>query len=353
MIALHSHTGNVILRRPTFLTITTNKMDKMIARFPAQLEEALGIAEKVQLKKHAAPFRSIFISGLGGSGIGGGFVQDFVRGVCKLPIVVSKGYQAPNWVNKHTLAICSSYSGNTEETLSTFEQLLGTGAKIVCIASGGKLIELAQKHGLDYVQVPSGWSSPRACMGYSIVAQLGILRSAKLIPGKLFGQVAAAKKLLVKDSAAIQKSARKIAGFLAGKTPVIYVADQMESVAVRWRQQINENAKMLCWHHALPEMNHNELVGWRDQRPDVAVIWLRNRDDFQRTAIRMDINKDIVEHYTQTSIEVWSKGKSLIEKAFYLVHLGDWMSFYLSELHQVDATEIKVIDFLKAELAKV
>ena len=179
------------------------------------------------------------------------------------------------------------------------------------------------------------------------------MRSAKLIPGKLFGQVAAAKKLLVKDSAAIQKSARKIAGFLAGKTPVIYVADQMESVAVRWRQQINENAKMLCWHHALPEMNHNELVGWRDQRPDVAVIWLRNRDDFQRTAIRMDINKDIVEHYTQTSIEVWSKGKSLIEKAFYLVHLGDWMSFYLSELHQVDATEIKVIDFLKAELAKV
>ena len=266
---------------------------------------------------------------------------------------MSKGYQAPNWINKHTLAICSSYSGNTEETLSTFEQLLGSGAKIVCIASGGKLIELAKQHGLDYVQVPTGWSSPRACMGYSIVAQLGILRSAKLIPGKLFGQVAAAKKLLVKDSAAIQKSARKIAGFLAGKTPVIYVADQMESVAVRWRQQINENAKMLCWHHALPEMNHNELVGWRDQRPDVAVIWLRNRDDFQRTAIRMDINKDIVEHYTQTSIEVWSKGKSLIEKAFYLVYLGDWMSYYLAEIRDVDPVEIKVIDYLKGELAKV
>jgi glucose/mannose-6-phosphate isomerase len=328
-------------------------MDKMIARFPAQLEEALGIAEKVQLKKHNAPFRTIFISGLGGSGIGGGFVQDFVRSTCKLPVVVSKGYSAPNWINKHTLAICSSYSGNTEETLSTFEHLLGTGAKVVCIASGGKLIELAKQHGLDYVQVPSGWSSPRACMGYSIVAQLGILRAAKLIPGKLFNNVAAAQKLLIKDQASIQKSARKIAGFLAGKTPVVYIADQMEAVAVRWRQQINENAKMLCWHHVLPEMNHNELVGWRDQRPDVAVIWLRNRDDFQRTAVRMDINKDIVEHYTQTSIEVWSKGKSLIEKAFYLVHLGDWMSFYLAELHKVDPTEIKVIDFLKGELAKV
>jgi glucose/mannose-6-phosphate isomerase len=328
-------------------------MDKMIARFAAQLAEALEIAQKIELKKHSAPYRSVFISGLGGSGIGGGFVQDFVRSTCKLPLVVSKGYHAPAWVNKHTLAICSSYSGNTEETLSTLEQLRSTGAKIVCIASGGRLIEIAKSQGLDYVQVPSGWSSPRACLGYSVVAQLGVLRAAKLIPGKLLNHVAAAQKLLARDQASIQKHARKIAGFLQGKTPVLYIADHMEAVAVRWRQQINENAKMLAWHHVVPEMNHNELVGWRDQRPDVAVVWLRNHDDYARNALRMDINKEIVEHYTQTSIQVLSKGKSLIEKALYLVHLGDWVSFYLSELRNVDATEIKVIDFLKGELAKV
>jgi glucose/mannose-6-phosphate isomerase len=328
-------------------------MDKMIARFPAQLAEALEIAQKIELKKHNAPYRSVFISGLGGSGIGGGFVQDFVRSTCKLPVVVSKGYHAPTWVNKHTLAICSSYSGNTEETLSTLEQLRGTGAKIVCIASGGRLIEIAKSQGFDYVQVPSGWSSPRACLGYSVVAQLGVLRAAKLIPGKLLNNVAAAQKLLARDQASIQKHARKIAGFLQGKTPVLYVADHLEAVAVRWRQQINENAKMLCWHHALPEMNHNELVGWRDQRPDVAVVWLRNHDDYTRTALRMDITKEVVEHYTQTSIQVVSKGKSLIDKALYLVHLGDWVSLYLAELRNVDATEIKVIDFLKGELAKV
>jgi glucose/mannose-6-phosphate isomerase len=328
-------------------------MEKMIARFPAQLEEALQIAAGTQLQKHSAPLRSVFISGLGGSGIGGGFVQDFVRGHCKLPVVVSKGYHAPAWVNKHTLAICSSYSGNTEETLSTFEQLRGTGAKIVCIASGGKLIEKAKAAGYDYVQLPGGWSSPRACMGYSIVAQLGVLRAARLIPGKLLQNVGAAQKLLAKDQAAIQKTARKIAGFLQGKTPVLYTADHMEAVALRWRQQINENAKMLCWHHVVPEMNHNELVGWRDQRPDLAVLWLRNRNDYARTAIRTDINKDIVEHYTQTSIELWSKGKSLIEQAFYLVNVGDWVSVYLAELRQVDPVEIKVIEFLKSELEKV
>jgi glucose/mannose-6-phosphate isomerase len=328
-------------------------MDKMIARFPAQLAEALEIAQTITLKKHTSPLRTVFISGLGGSGIGGGFVQDFVRSHCKLPVVVSKGYQAPAWVNKHTLAICSSYSGNTEETLSTLEQLHGTGAKIVCIASGGKLIELAKKHGYDYVQVPGGWSSPRACLGYSVVAQLGVFRAAKLIPGKLLSNVGSAQKLLTRDQASIQKHARKIAGFLLGKTPVLYTADHAEAVAVRWRQQINENAKMLCWHHVIPEMNHNELVGWRDQRPDVAVIWLRNHDDYPRTAIRTDINKDIVEHYTQTSIEVFSKGKSQIEKALWLVHLGDWVSVYLAELRNVDPVEIKVIDFLKGELAKV
>lgn len=328
-------------------------MNKMIARFPEQLEEALHIAEKVSLKKHTAPFRSVFISGLGGSGIGGNFVQEFVRPYCKIPVVVSKGYSAPSWINKHTLAICSSYSGNTEETLSTFEQLLGTGAKVVCVASGGKLIELAKSHGLDYVQLPTGWSSPRACLGYSVVAQLGVLRAAGLIPLKLFTQVNNARKMLNKEDADIQKRAKKIAGFLADKNPVLYIADHMEAVGVRWRQQINENAKMLAWHHVLPEMNHNELVGWRNNRPDVAVVWLRNRDDFQRTAVRMDISKEIVEHFTSASIEVWSKGKTQIEKAFYLVYLGDWMSYYLAEIRDVDPVEIKVIDYLKGELGKV
>ena len=196
-------------------------MNKMIARFPEQLGEALELAEKISLNKHAASFRSIFISGLGGSGIGGGFVQDFVRTACKLPVVVSKGYHAPAWVNKHTLAICSSYSGNTEETLSTFEQLLGTGAKIVCIASGGKLIELAKKHGLDYVQLPGGWSSPRACLGYSVVAQLGVLRAAKLIPGKILGSVKAAQKLLERGLIQTRGLAQPVNESLpAGRTPL-------------------------------------------------------------------------------------------------------------------------------------
>jgi glucose/mannose-6-phosphate isomerase len=326
----------------------------MIARFPAQLREALALAQTVEISKPKAPIRTIFISGLGGSGIGGTFVAEFIKTHCKVPVVVSKGYDAPAWINRNTLVLCSSYSGNTEETLSTLAQIQGTGAKIVCIASGGKLIEIAQKEGYDHVRVPSGWSSPRACLGYSIVAQMSVLQALKLIPKALLGkQMPAALNLLEKESEPIKKSAHKIAAFVHGKTPVIYTADHAEAVAVRWRQQINENAKMLCWHHVLPEMNHNELVGWRDQRPDVAVVWLRHRDEHARTAVRTDICKEIVEHYTKTSIEVWSKGRTAIERAMYFVHLGDWVSAYLADLRQVDPVEIKVIDFLKAELGKL
>lgn len=328
-------------------------MDKMIARFPQQLAEALEIAKSVSIHKHTSPIRTVLVSGLGGSGIGGNFVQDLVGSECKVPIVVNKGYDAPHWANKNTLAICSSYSGNTEETVQVFEQLRATGAKIVCVSSGGKLLDLAKKHELDYVQVPGGWSSPRACLGYSIVAQLAVLRGAKLIGGRIFRQIEAARKLLVRDQADIQKRAQKLAGFLADKTPVLYCADTTEAVAVRWRQQINENAKMLCWHHVLPEMNHNELVGWRAERPDVAVIWLRHRDDYERTAVRMNIIKEIVEHFSGASIEVYSKGKSVAEKMLYLVHLGDWTSLYLAHVRQVDPVEIKVIEYLKNELAKI
>ena len=110
---------------------------------------------------------------------------------------------------------------------------------------------------------------------------------------------------------------------------------------------------MLCWHHVIPEMNHNELVGWRLNRPDLAVVWLRNRNDNARTAVRMNINKEIIEHFTHTSIELYSKGKSLPEQIMYLVHLGDWTSFFLAQARGVDPVEIKVIDFLKSELAKV
>jgi glucose/mannose-6-phosphate isomerase len=137
------------------------------------------------------------------------------------------------------------------------------------------------------------------------------------------------------------------------QTPVIYVANGFEGVAVRFRQQINENSKMLCWHHVVPEMNHNELLGWRTNVDDLAVVYFRNKSDYERNQIRMDINKKVITKFTENITEIWSKGDSLIENSLYHINLGDWVSWYLSEMNNVDAIEIDVINFLKGELGKI
>jgi len=328
-------------------------MDQLISRFPEQLMEALEIGEQAEIREHDKAIHKVYVAGLGGSGIGADFVKEFIRSESPIPYTTGKGYNIPQYVDEHTLAICSSYSGNTEETLNAFKQMQQTGAKIVIISSGGQLIATAKEKGYDYIQVPGNWASPRACLGYSIIQQLFVMHKLGFIDGSFKQEMRAAVDLIKFDAETIHKSAKQVAERIYTKKPVIYVTDRMEAVAVRLRQQINENAKMLCWHHVVPEMNHNELVGWTEQQDDLAVIYLRNRDDYKRNQIRIDINQEIIAKYTDTIIEIYSKGTSLIEKAIYLVHLGDWISWYLSVHKGADAIEIKVIDFLKSELSKV
>ncbi|HMV25171.1 MAG TPA: bifunctional phosphoglucose/phosphomannose isomerase [Saprospiraceae bacterium] len=328
------------------------RMDSLVERFVPQLREALEIGKNAVIRPTAEEIRNVFLSGLGGSGIGGNFVQDFVREELKIPFVVGKSYEIPAFVGAGTLAIASSYSGNTEETLSALDKMLTTGARVVCVASGGKLIDIAKEKGLDYIKVPDNWPSPRACLGYSIVQQLYILHKLGLISERATESINSAAMLLEVEADDIRKKASMIAEMLHGKTPVIYINDRMEAAAIRLRQQINENAKMLCWHHVIPEMNHNELVGWRTKNDNLAVIILRNKNDHARNQVRIDINKEIIGNYTNTLIEVYSKGSNLVEQMLYFVNLGDWISVYLAELRKVDSIEVKVIDFLKDELAR-
>ena len=327
-------------------------MYEVIAAFPTQLREAVEIGKSALITKSPFPIRHVLVTGLGGSGMGANVVMDLLGSTLRVPMAVNKDYYLPGYVNKNTLLIASSYSGNTEETVMALQQGIGSGAKIVCVTSGGKMAKIANNHGLDLVLLPAG-RPPRGCLGYSMVQQMFILHKLGLMGKTLLSDIEKAAELLEKEMDGIQALAQKYANKWHQKLPILYAPEGYGSVGIRWRQQINENSKMLCWHHVIPEMNHNELVGWRNNCPDVAVVWLRNRDDFQRTSVRMDINKEIVEHFTASSIEVWSKGKTAVEKAFYLVHLGDWMSLYLAELRNVDPVEIKVIDYLKGELAKV
>ncbi len=326
-------------------------MNELIAGFSKQLAEAIQIGEKSHLKKHDSVIQNVLISGLGGSGIGGTIVSQITAKEATLPISVSKGYFLPAHVNNNTLVIISSYSGNTEETIQTLDEALSKKAKIVCITSGGKIADTAKKHNLDLIIIP-GEMPPRSCLGFSMTQLFFILNFFQVIPENFKNDLKSAITLIDTDEKNITSLAKEIAQKLAGKIPVIYATTYKEGIAVRLRQQINENAKMLCWHHVFPEMNHNELVGWREKNENLAVILFRDSNDYSRNNTRFDICKDVISKYTSTLIEINAKGNSDIEKAIYLIHLGDWMSSFLAEIKGIDATEVKIIDHLKSELAK-
>jgi glucose/mannose-6-phosphate isomerase len=327
------------------------KMDDLIANFTNQLKRAVEIGESARLKKNKVPFRNVLVSGLGGSGIGGTIISNVLRDDISIPIIVNKEYQIPAFVNESTLVIISSYSGNTEETLTAMMQALKKGAHVVCITSGGLVKEYAELNKIDVIQIDGGMP-PRSCLGLSFVQLLYVLHYLDLIKDGFKANLKKAVDRLDSEQDEIRQIARSYATRLHGKIPVIYSDAAYEGVSIRFRQQINENSKMLCWHHVLPEMNHNELVGWVEQNDNIAVIFLRNNNDFERNQERMEFTKQVVKTFAGDVMELYSKGDTDIERSLYLVHACDWISYYLSELHEVDAIEVNVITKLKNKLAE-
>ncbi len=327
-------------------------MKNLVQQFPVQLKEAIAIGEAAKITPSGAPIHNVVITGLGGSGIGGTILSEVVSGQCPVPIVVNKDYFLPSFVNENTVVIVSSYSGNTEETLEAMEMALKKKAKVVCVTSGGKVAEMATANKLDQIIIPGGMP-PRSCLGYSLTQLFFVLHGLQLIDDTFKGQLRVSLNRMENEAAAIQSEAMQLTEFLYTKLPVIYAGDGYNGVATRFRQQINENSKMLCWHHILPEMNHNELVGWAEQHPECAVVFLRNETDYFRTQARIEISKEIIGQRTPHIREVWSKGDSQLERSLYLIHLTDWASCFLADKKSIDAVEVNVINHLKGSLAKL
>ena len=327
-------------------------MNDYINDFTNHLREAMEIGNASKLNKSDKKFSNILICGLGGSGIGGTIVNDIVSPLSNIPILATKDYSIPNFVDENTLVIASSYSGNTEETIYALEKCQKRNAEICIITSGGKLKNIAEENNYNHIVIPGG-QPPRAMFGYAFTELFFVLNHYGIIDDSFKSDFSKSISLLDSEKENIQKEAMELAKKMYQKTPVIYVANGFEGVAIRFRQQINENSKMLCWHHVVPEMNHNELLGWRTNVNDLAVVYFRNKSDFERNQIRMDINKKVISEFTTNITEIWSKGESKIANTLYHISLGDWVSWYLSEMNNVDAIEIDVINFLKGELGKV
>ncbi|NND77299.1 MAG: bifunctional phosphoglucose/phosphomannose isomerase [Flavobacteriales bacterium] len=326
-------------------------MKELIQEFPKHLLDSLELGASIRFKPHRKQIRNIVIAGLGGSGIGGTIVSDILAGSCDIPIQVYNDYNIPAFVNKRTLFLACSYSGNTEETINAIGQAISSGAEVAVLTSGGFLQRIAEEKELNHIIIPSGYP-PRSAFGLSSVAIFYILYKYVLIKGFFIQQIETVAHYLQEHQEEITAQAKELASKLKGSVPIIYADAKYEGVAIRLRQQINENSKMLCWHHVFPEMNHNELVGWAGASNIFSVIMFKTADMHGRTKIRMDLAKEIFSEYTDKVFEVEAKGDTQLHMAYYLIHFGDWLSYFLSQENQVDPVEVNVIDKLKSELAK-
>lgn len=328
------------------------EMSRLIGEFPANLTEALEIAAKISIQAPEYTIHNVVICGMGGSGIGGRIVSQWLADDLSVPVGFCQDYELPAYVNKHSLVIASSYSGNTEETLISLETAIQKGAKIVAVTSGGKLAEICRENGFDYVLVPGG-NPPRTALAFSIVQLVAIFNRLGMCADERLAEIKRAQGLLVTEQDHIRAEAKELAEALKDKIPVVYATSEYEGLTIRARQQFNENAKKLCISHALPEMNHNELVGWGGGDSRFGVLFLNTLDLNARNQKRLEITLDRIGKKTETLLTLEAKGNSRIEKTIYLNNVIDWTSLYIAELNQVDSIEIEIIDHLKGSLAKL
>ncbi len=335
-------------------------------QFPQQCREALEITNAFtgRLPAVTKP-ANVVITGLGGSAIGSDLAASLAAVGGDVPVIVNRDYDLPGFVGPETLVIASSYSGNTEETLTAYAQARAAGCRIACVTSGGELAKMAEADGVPVCRVPGG-RPPRASTGYMFIPTLGIL--AAYVPFAKScspGAIALALPLLEACSAKWGRGAslsgnhaKQLALRLHGRIPIFYGTKGYRGVlAVRWKGQFNENAKAHAFANVLPEQNHNEILGWDQaltQAQNWSVVFLRDPSETTETpriVRRVEVLKTVIGNRAD-QMDVWAEGDLLMERLLTLMYLGDFASVYAAFLNGVDPTAIAGIDLLKAELAQ-
>jgi len=299
---------------------------------------------------------SVVVIGMGGSAISADLFVNFFKDELDIPFIVNRSYSLPNFMNKNTLLIVSSYSGNTEETISVFKSALKTKCRIVCITTGGKIEALAKKNKVPVVKILPGFQ-PRYALGLSFFSLLRVLNKIKIVSVKpafvnsiikLYKNKA---KLYSKERNPALDCAEEILGYI----PVIYSAEGItSSLGYRLKSQFNENSKLLAFHNVLPEMNHNEIVGWEsfeEKQFHAKVINIIDKEYPARIKKRFDIVNELFAQNKAGVINLESKEKSFKIRLMDLIFLCDWITYYTAVLRGFDPSEIKNIDLLKERLS--
>lgn len=332
-----------------------------IVGLPEQLESTWNPGIFADTKIHKETIKSVIICGMGGSAIGGDLLMAYIAPDCHIPVIVSREYELPGWARgSETLVIASSHSGNTEETLSTFEKAREKGCQIIAISTGGELAEKAIKLDYPLVRFVHG-GQPRAAVGYSFGLLLAVFYKLELIsnPEKEFLAtieiLRTNAKELAREIPVAKNPAKRLAGQLVGRNAVIFGSGILAPVARRWKTQINELAKSWAQYELLPEADHNTATGieFPENLPNqVAAIFLESKYDHSRNGIRSEITRKHLMtegFFTESFI---AEGDSRLEQIWSALLFGDFVSYYLSAAYGVDPTPIPGIQQIKSEMTK-
>jgi glucose/mannose-6-phosphate isomerase len=345
------------LNREAVAAVDSSDQLTDILAIPEHMRDALWKAESAQLGTWDSP-GGLVVAGMGGSAIGGAFARAALGDTASRPILSSRGYGLPPWTTPDTTVLISSYSGNTEETLAAYEAATALGAKIVVATSGGQLAEQARNDGVGVIPVAGGFQ-PRAAVAYMTVAALEVAAACGAAPRIVSDVDVAAEHLeaLVSEwgpDGPDDGKAKALARALQGTIAVIAGADVTAPIAYRWKTQINENAKLPAFAHELPELDHNEIVGW-EGAPSLgrfSAIFLEDTDIHPRIGERVKLTTELIGTDGVATHRIQGSGSTPFERIFSLVLLGDLTSLYLAVLRGVDPGPVEVIDSLKDRLGK-
>ena len=344
----------------TYQKLDPEGMLARIKELPIQCKQAWQLSMSFSLPPDYRNIDKLVVLGMGGSAIGGDLVRTLVQAEAKIPVIVHRDYGLPAFVDDRTLLIASSYSGNTEETLSGFELALKTGAKKVVITSGGKFEQIAEANHIPVFKIEYK-AQPRAALGFSFIPTLGVLQKLGFIKDKS-ADVAEAVQVLEKLSAKLDEKsplksnpAKQLAQRLFGCLPVIYGAGIAAEAAHRWKTQLNENSKSWAFYEVFPELNHNATVGFslpKEVASKIRVVLLRSPTFNARIKLRYEVTCELLKQSGVAYEFVDGEGKSALAQMVSLVSFGDYVSYYLALLYKVDPSPVKVIEYLKERLAK-
>ncbi len=324
-------------------------MIEIIRSFPRQIKEAF---EFPTYKVDIGVLDRVVVCGMGGSAIAGDLLKSYLY-YSSIPVEVIRDYKIPQYINSTSLTFIISYSGNTEETILAFEETLKNGSRIIIITSGGRLKELAEKYEIPIVLIPKGLP-PRGAIGYIFASiLLNLERNGIIEVGRELKESLELLEKSIREFENPSSIAFDIANKFYLRFPIIYASNRLYPIAYRWQTQINENAKSICHIHSIPEMNHNEINGLKNPQNIISKAWIvfiKDLEDYERINRRIEIVSEMLRNSILGVSVIEGKGETFLHRMLYLVLLGDYVSYYLSQFYKEDPMAIPRIEELKKKL---